>query len=47
MDQEKLEGIMGRLEAAGYDFSDFRINPQQLTESQKPRPQAGAYKKAM
>ncbi len=33
MDQEKLEGIMGRLEAAGYDFSDFRINPQQLTES--------------
>lgn len=32
MDPEKLEGIIGRLEAIGYDFSDFKINPQQPPE---------------
>jgi len=32
MDQDRLEGIASRLEALGYDFSDFKINPQSPPE---------------
>ena len=28
MNQEQLDGIARRLESIGYDFSDFRLNPQ-------------------
>lgn len=32
MDQKKIDGIAQRLEAVGYDFSDFKINPQKPPE---------------
>lgn len=33
IDQERLDGIARRLEAVGYDFSDFKVNPQDPPES--------------
>lgn len=35
MEQERLDEIAGKLEEAGYDFSDFKINPQPGAKTSK------------